>query len=131
LLSLEDVYLDFAGRHPGGDPIHSHLAELQPGSELIAALAPNGNLELLDSAGIALARFSAKGRDVWKERLNQIQGIKVVAMVERYLEDSEEKYAKTCRCERWEVPIIEITSGEIGARRGSPGLDHRAQPHCH
>ncbi|MGB8353679.1 MAG: RecQ family ATP-dependent DNA helicase [Chthoniobacteraceae bacterium] len=108
LLSLENVFLSFAGNLPGNHQIHTALSSLHPGSQLTPSVSKSGDIELLDSSCIAVARLSSKGRDAWIRRVSDIQSISVVAMVERYIEDSDDEYVANCRCKKWEVPVVEI-----------------------
>jgi ATP-dependent DNA helicase RecQ len=107
LLGLADLYLSYAGRRVAEAPIHRRLAALQPGDPL--RLQPSGDFLLLaDREGGDLGALSATGRERWGDRLEAIETIRVVAMVERRAEDSEDEYRARLRCERWEVPVAEV-----------------------
>lgn len=108
LLSLEDVYLDLAGRLPDSHQVHNHLAGLRPGTQLTASITPNEHIELLTSSGIAVARLSSKARDEWKSRIEKIRRISVVAVIERHIDDVDQEYAANYRSRKWEVPVVEI-----------------------
>lgn len=108
LLSLEDVHLDFAARKPGNHRIHKCLAALQPGSSISAAQTPSGHVELFDSSGTAVARFSSKACETWMARLDKICCVRVVAMTCRHAEQSDPKYPANHQCQKWEVPVAEI-----------------------
>jgi ATP-dependent DNA helicase RecQ len=114
LLSLGDVYLDFAANHGGNHPIHRHLAALQPGSPVFAKMH-NGHVALLDVSGTVVARLSAKACDTWAGRLDKIRSIRVVAMIARHTENSDGNYPSAHRCLKWEVPLLEVTWTPAGA----------------
>ena len=89
-------------------PIHQGLSALRSGSQLTASLMPNGAIQLLNSEGMAVARLSAKARDEWKDRINKVCRITVTAIIERRIEDLDEEFAGSCRCKKWEVPVVEM-----------------------
>ena len=108
LLALEDVYLDFAGRQADNHPVHKCLGALLPGSLLSVSFTPKEHIELLDSAGVSIARFSSKAREIWMNRIDRIQRVSVVAMIERRIDDVDVEYAAKYLCKKWEVPVVEI-----------------------
>jgi ATP-dependent DNA helicase RecQ len=107
MLGLSDVYVDFAARRPATDPLHAAIARLQPGDCLNHRLR-NGIVELLDTAGQAVARLSQAASVRWQDRLAAIERIRVVAVVRRDRTEAKPEYRDACRCDRWEVPLVEI-----------------------
>lgn len=107
LLTLEDVYLDFAGRQINGSKIHQHLDRLSPGV-LLKAVVQSGGIELQDEAGVSVARLSAKGRDVWTRRLPRIQAIKLIALIQRTRDVAAADRIDSHSPVVWEVPVVEI-----------------------
>jgi ATP-dependent DNA helicase RecQ len=111
LFGLGDLFLDFAGRRPAGDPIHARLARLRPGDPLTACQQPGGWIELLDAAAGVVAALSQSGREAWSEALGpgaQPDLIRVVALVERRAGDSKPEYQSSLRCTSWLVPVVEV-----------------------
>jgi len=110
LLSLEDVYLDFAGRHAPKSALHRHLGRLAPGAPFHAIARPGGAgaVELQDRDGVSIARLSARGREAWIGRLGRIRAIRVVAMIRRTREDVAPEYGTGLLAEHWEVPVTEV-----------------------
>ena len=107
ILGMEDMFLDFAGRRRPGDAIHEQLAGLRPGDFLSAV--PRGEyIELHTEKGISVAQLSQTALKTWRGRLKSIERIKILAMVQRRVEDSGEEYRVRCQCEQWEVPVAEI-----------------------
>jgi len=45
---------------------------------------------------------------VWKQRLDSVQEIRVLAIVRRYSTDSQEKFRQDHWCEHWDVQIVEV-----------------------
>ena len=95
---MEDLFLDFAGRKRAGDSVHGHLAGLWPGDSLVA-VAKGDYIELHDEKGICVAQLSKTALKAWRGRLDSIERIQVLAMVQRRVEDSGEEYRAKCQCE--------------------------------
>ena len=107
ILAMEDMFLDFAGRKRPGDTVHEQLAELSPGDFLIAV--PKGDyIELHTENGNTIAQLSQTALKTWRGRLDCIERIKILAMVQRCVGDSGEEYRARCQCEQWEVPVAEV-----------------------
>ena len=107
ILGMEDLFLDYAGRKRRDDPVHTSLAELKPGDPL--RVAPTGDyIELHDEKGNCVAQLSQSARKTWHGRLDCVERVTVLAMVQRRLEDSGEDYRDRCKCEQWEVPVAEV-----------------------
>ena len=107
ILGMEDLFLDYAGRKRRDDPVHTSLAELKPGDPL--RVAPTGDyIELHDEKGNCVAQLSHSARKTWHGRLDCVERVTVLAMVQRRLEDSGEDYRDRCKCEQWEVPVAEV-----------------------
>jgi len=107
VLGMEDMFLDFAGRKRVGDTVHNHLAGLWP-SDSLFAVVKGDYIELHDEKGICVAQLSQIALKSWRGRLDSIERIQVLAMVERRVEDSGEEYRAKCQCEQWEVPVAEV-----------------------
>ncbi len=108
LLGLRDLYLSFAGRRPEGDPIHRRLASLETHRSVQLA-SRNGQVVVLDGTGQVVAALSSASAESWSQRLEQIESARVVAMVRWRAEDSDAAYRRQLRCDRWEVPVLELT----------------------
>lgn len=107
LLGMGDLFLDFAGRKRVADTVHKNLAGLKPGDSLFAIRKGNF-VELCDEKGNIVAQLSQIALKAWRERLDCIEQITVLAMVQRRAEDSTDEYRPRCQCEQWEVPVAEI-----------------------
>jgi len=108
ILGMEDLFLDYAGRMPPKNFIHEHLASLKTG-DTIKAVTKGNHIELHDARGSIVAQLSRSACEIWNGRLETIERITVLAMVQRQCEDSGEDYRRLCQCEQWEVPLAEIT----------------------
>lgn len=107
ILGMEDLFLDYAGRKRRDDPVHASLAGLKPGDPL--RIAPAGDyIELQDEKGNCVAQLSQSARKTWRGRLDRVERITVLAMVQRRVEDSGEEYRDRCKSEKWEVPVAEV-----------------------
>lgn len=104
---MEDLFLDFAGYKVADDQIHMHLSKLQPG-DLLNAVLKGDNIVLCDIQGCSVARLSKKASDRWRNRLDGVERIRVLAMVRRHSDDSGEEYRSRCQCDQWEVPVAEV-----------------------
>jgi ATP-dependent DNA helicase RecQ len=107
ILGMEDLFLDYAGRKRQDDAVHAALAELKPGDPL--RIAPMGDyIELHDEKGNCVAQLSQSARKTWRGRLENVERITVLAMVQRRFEDSGEEYRDRCKSGEWEVPVAEV-----------------------
>lgn len=107
LLGMEDVDLGFAGAREADDPIHTALARLQTGQQL-RLVAHGDQINLLNERGMRIARLSRAAVQCWKDRLGDIETAQVAAIVRRQRNDATPQYRDRCRCDRWEVPLIEV-----------------------
>ncbi len=107
VLGLGDLYIGFAARRPERDSIHRRLAALRPGSHLHAG-AKGDKVDLLDDEDVPVARLSGSAGDCWRERLDRIEEVRVLALVRWRRTDSAAEFRDHCRCEAWEVPIAEL-----------------------
>lgn len=108
LLGLSGLHLSYAGHHPPDHPVHEALARLQPGDPLQVVETGNGSLHLQIPSGLTVARLSKKGNEDWRNRTEAIEKARVVALVEWKAESRDPTYQERLRCERWEVPVVEI-----------------------
>ena len=107
LLGLNRIYLDYAGNFPQTHPIHSHLAELRTG-QCVSFCQNNSKIEIHDSGGKCLDRLSSEGTNKWRERLDDILEVRVVAMLRRNRDDPDENFRKKIKADNWELPVLEV-----------------------
>jgi ATP-dependent DNA helicase RecQ len=107
LLGLNQIYLDYAGNFPQTHPIHGHLAELRTG-QCVSFCQSNSKIEIHDCGGKCLARLSIEGADKWRERLDHIWEVRVVAMLRRNRDDPDENFQKKIKADNWELPVLEV-----------------------
>ncbi|MGZ8237933.1 MAG: RecQ family ATP-dependent DNA helicase [Methylobacter sp.] len=106
ILGLNDFHIDYAGHYPETDIIHQHLSKLTPGSLL--SIADNSGKVVLQHGEVTVAMLSKKGHQEWADKLPRIESIRVIAMIKRYRDDSEESYRSRCKVEQWEIPMVEL-----------------------
>ncbi|MFH1466820.1 MAG: RecQ family ATP-dependent DNA helicase [Pseudomonadota bacterium] len=110
ILGLGDLFLDWAGRHAPGHPVHAGLAALEVGDAL--TLAPEGEgIALLDRGGRPVARLAQQAAARWLPRLERVQAAQVIAVVRREAAQVQPEFAGKLRAERWELPIVEVRLG--------------------
>jgi ATP-dependent DNA helicase RecQ len=109
LLGLNQIYLDYAGSFPQSDPIHGHLAMLKTG-QCVSFCQNDSKIEIRDRGGKCLAMLSSEGANKWRERLDHILEVRVVAMLRRNRDDPDENFQKKIRADNWELPVLEVVS---------------------
>ena len=107
VLGLSDVYLDYAGGFPQNHPIHGHLSLIQAGDKVFLA-AEDAAIEIRDREGFCVGRLSQSASKIWKDKLDRISEVRVVAVIERDRLDPQEEYRSRIKAEKWEVPVLEI-----------------------
>ena len=119
-LGLNEMFLDYAGRFPQADPIHHALARAETGT--CVRFCPDGSkIDIRNPEDRCLARLSAEGTDRWLARLERILEVRIVAMLRRHRNDSDDSFQKWIMVDEWELPVLEVVySGhcnKIGALR--------------
>ena len=108
LLGLDDLFLDFAGRHHPAHPIHPALAAIQPGDRLSIRL-DGPHPVIVSPQDVIVAQLSARGAENWRDCLSAIEQVRVVGMVVRLRTDNQEcQYQSRLRVDQWEIPICEF-----------------------
>ena len=104
-LGLQDLHLSYAGLLPSTHRVHAVLRNLAAGDEVDFRPA-RGTLQ---SQGQTIAQLSKKGRALdWSGLNGRVTEGRVVAMVQRQSEDSEEKYQNRHKSVEWEIPLVEL-----------------------
>lgn len=106
LLGLEDLYLDYAARFSANDFIHHTLANLRTG-DVLSIKNHQDKLVLLHNESI-VAQLSSKASIEWRDKLPRIQTVKIIALLQRTIDDSEEEYRARCKIDHWELPLVEF-----------------------
>lgn len=105
-LGPQDLRLGFAGTYQSDDPIHGRLAHLRPGSPL--HLMRDGQRVLLCAGETSVAALSRTACGIWRDRLDHIESVRVLAMIRWYRDDGDPHYSQSCKAESWEVPMVEV-----------------------
>jgi len=62
----------------------------------------------LQHGDVTVARLSQKGHQEWADKLVRVETVRVITMIKRYRDDSEENFRSGCKVERWEIPLVEL-----------------------
>ncbi|WP_020677321.1 RecQ family ATP-dependent DNA helicase [Geopsychrobacter electrodiphilus] len=112
IVGLRDVYLDYAGRLSESDAVHQHLTNIGVDS-LVQLKAKGEKLEVCTQSGHPIAMLSKGASERWTKNLNLVESLKVIAMVERRADDSQDlDYKKLLKVDRWDVPVLEVVWAE-------------------
>jgi len=114
LLSLEEIFMDYAGGFAQDHPVHQRLQTLRPGDGLTLA-AVRDRVEIRDTGGRPVGRLAEKSASYWRRELDKIYSVRVVAILSRTLEDTDPRYRDRIRTGAWEMPVLEVVL------RQSPG----------
>ncbi len=107
IVGMKDINIGHAGRLPGSDPIHRHLARLGTGDPVQLRATPSG-IEVCNESGATVARLSKAGSDAWRDRIGRVKRAHVLCLVERRRDDGDPEFRRYCQVESWEVPLIEV-----------------------
>ena len=107
LIGLSEIYMDYAGCFHGNSRIHKHLRRLEAGL-CVAFRQNNSSIEIHDSDGCCVAKLSNEGVTKWSQRLDQIQELRVVALLQRNRDDPSEDFINRIKADQWELPILEV-----------------------
>ncbi len=107
ILGLDDLYLDYAGTFQQTHPIHEQLAKLEAG-QCVSFCRKSERIEIRSDSGICVARLSKQGVDKWKDRLDQILEVRIVALLKRNQDDPEEDFQERINADSWELPVLEV-----------------------
>jgi ATP-dependent DNA helicase RecQ len=108
LLGMKDLYIDFAAMKKENHPTCKAIKELTTGSRLTIR-ERNGSLDLVNHEQIPVARLSKSARARWRDCLETIRDITVIALARRCRTDiKDQEFQARCRSESWEVPVVEL-----------------------
>ena len=109
ILGMEDLYLDFAGRKHERHSIHRSLARLRTGDSLRLDGSRDGQVRVLAPDGVEVARLSSAAAARWRQRqLEELEEVRILAMVYRRAEDSKPDFREHVVVPGWEIPIMEV-----------------------
>jgi hypothetical protein len=108
-LGPADLDLGFSGSFFHRHPIHAALEQLEPGSPLQLE-SRDDQIVLTDPLGRVVARLSQAARAKWRDRLDAVLEVRVVAILQRHRTDDQPEYRDRTRCDRWEIPLVEVVT---------------------
>ncbi len=107
VLGMADLFLDYAGQRADGQRVHAALASAQTGAR-VELRGRQKSVYVHDSRGRQLARLSVGAACYWLPQLRQVDEVRVLGIWERVRDDSRPGFCDDLRCDRWEVPILEV-----------------------
>ena len=105
VLTLTELYVDYAARFAPEQPIHARLRDLRPG-DVVRLEDRDGTIGVLSATGFMVAQLSRSGAAAWRPRLPRVRAARVIAIVRRRADDVSPDYPP--RCPTWELPVIEV-----------------------
>ena len=102
LIGLSELYMDYAGCFHRNNRIHQHLCRLETG-QCVEFHQNNSSIEVHDSEGCCVAKLSNEGATKWSQRLDQIQELRVVALLRRDRDDPNEDFINRIKADQWEL----------------------------
>ena len=119
LLGMDDLFIDFAGMRKEDHPSRKAINDLGVG-EVVSFKSYENTIELVNKAGISVGRLSKSARNRWAKLLQEVEEVKVVAIVRRYKEDNSDVTQKERFFgDRWEVPLVEVKKRPPSKSTGS------------
>ncbi|MGR8934973.1 MAG: RecQ family ATP-dependent DNA helicase [Gammaproteobacteria bacterium] len=106
VLGMQDFYLSYAARFPETAAVHRCLAQLQTGDRL--ELQRDGDKIAVKLGPVTVAMLSQHAGAEWRNKLDTIETVTVIALVRRYRDDGGDEYRDACRVGEWEVPLLEV-----------------------
>lgn len=105
-VGLGDLFIDWAGRCPASDPVHGRLAALKAGDAV--RFQKDGPWIAVVAADGPIAMLSRPGRARWAARLDRVVSARLVEVIERQADQSAFQWRAGLRCDRWNVPIVDV-----------------------
>ncbi len=102
VLGMRDLYLSYAGQFAPEHTLHTVLSRLNTGDPVVLKSDQRGTKIFSHDLPIAALSNKAHGRHGYGH------SGRVVAMVQRRRDDGDVAYRDRCRCEAWEVPLVEL-----------------------
>ena len=107
LVGLGDLFIGYASGFEESHPIHKTLSEMEVGDAV--QLSARGSYVVMTSAsGREITRLSRSAAQEWHGRLDRIQDVRVLAMLENHRDATPVEHRDRCRVDRWELPLVEI-----------------------
>ncbi len=106
IISMKDLFISYPGLFDSTHPIHGCITKLSHGDKVF--LEPENSNVYITRLGRRVGKLSRTGSEKWRNRISKIVSAKVLAMVKRKIDDSENDTMKKIRIDSWELPIIEV-----------------------
>ena len=109
-VELGDLFIDWAGRRPASDPVHRRLATLEAGDAV--QFGRDGRRLTIEGKDGPIAMLSQLGCACWEPKLDRVVSATLVRLVDRQATQSAPQWRAGLRCERWQVPIVDVLLAE-------------------
>jgi ATP-dependent DNA helicase RecQ len=106
LLVSGDLYMDYAAGDSADDQIHRTLANLRTGDFL--TIKNHQDKLVLCHGDIIVAQLEREANSKWRGKLPHIQTVKIIALLQRTIDESKEEYRARCKIDHWELPLVEF-----------------------
>jgi len=106
IIGMEDLFISFPGLFPKNHSIHQCLLNLKTGDK-VNMIENQGKIHVVNANNDIIACLSKKGLAQWQHKTHHIVNARVLGIIQRQQQDSEEDY-QNLKVESWEIPIIEV-----------------------
>jgi len=108
ILGMKELYVDYAALSPRGSDIYHDISSLNVGAQLVPRLEGQ-HIEFYNRYGRPVARLANKIKGDWFSKLDNIQDVRVLAMVNRNKDGVPDKqFINKDSADVWEMPILEV-----------------------
>ncbi len=106
-LGMKEMMIGFAGKYEADAPIHSIIAQLNAGDS-VSLFTQSNNILVRNRYNEIVGQLAKETASQWKHRLSHITAAKVVAIVQRTIDEEAESFRTSKKCAQWEVVLVEI-----------------------
>ena len=108
LLGMQDLFLSYAGRFAEGHPVHATLQQLNVGDELTLKQDSRG-YKLISGNQVVASLSRSASKKLSSLFSHEGYSCHIIAIVHRYLADSEEEFQQNLKTNEWDIPVVEIS----------------------
>jgi ATP-dependent DNA helicase RecQ len=105
--AIQAAECSMPGQRPGRDDVGGTNGPSRTGRTATDS-TELGQFLLTTLEGHPVARLSKRAAARWLPYADSIEAIRIIALIHRDRSQTEPEYATSLRCERWEIPLVEI-----------------------